>query len=90
MILTGSNDILEQFDEFAKKNIPDARVTIKKIGKYSSLYVYSDTARALKCVFEYSIKSCKKYPELVCPNPIQFVDDNAGPLVWFDRLFLEL
>jgi hypothetical protein len=53
MILTGSNDLLEQFDEFVKKNIPDARVTIKKIGKYSSLYVYSDNARALAKLLYY-------------------------------------
>ena len=53
MILTGSNDLLGQFEQFIKKNIPDAKVTIKKIGKYSKLYVYSYTARALARLLYY-------------------------------------
>jgi hypothetical protein len=47
MVLTGSNDLLKQFEDFIGKNIPKSEVTIKKIGNYSKLYVYSDTARAL-------------------------------------------
>lgn len=47
MILTGSNDLCAQFEEYIKKNIPDAKVTIKKIREYSKLYIHSDTARAV-------------------------------------------
>jgi hypothetical protein len=53
MILTGSNDLLNQFEEFIRNNIPDARVTIKSVGKYSKLYVYSYTARALAKLLYY-------------------------------------
>jgi len=47
MVLTGSNDLLKQFEDFIRKNIPNSEVTIRKIRGYSKLYVYSDTARAL-------------------------------------------
>ena len=47
MILTGSNDLCAQFEEYIKKNIPDAKVRIKKIREYSKLYISSDTARAV-------------------------------------------
>jgi len=47
MILTGSNDLCVQFEEYIKRNVPDAKVTIKKIREYSKLYIYSDTARAV-------------------------------------------
>jgi DNA-binding transcriptional regulator WhiA len=47
MILTGSNDLCAQLEEYIRKNVPDAKVTIKKIREYSKLYIYSDTARAV-------------------------------------------
>ena len=47
MVLTGSNDLCAQFEEFIKKNIPNARVTVRKVRQYSKLYIYSDTARAV-------------------------------------------
>jgi hypothetical protein len=47
MVLTGSNDLCAQFEEFIKKNIPGARVTIKKVRESCKLYIYSDTARAV-------------------------------------------
>jgi hypothetical protein len=47
MILTGSNDLCAQFGEFIKRNVPDAKVTIKKIREFSKLYIYSRTARAV-------------------------------------------
>jgi hypothetical protein len=52
MVLTGSNNLLAQFEGFIK-NIPNAKVTIKKIRRYSKLYVYSDTARALAGLLYY-------------------------------------
>ena len=45
MVLTGSNDLCTQFEEFIKRNISNARVTIRKIREYSKLYIYSDTDR---------------------------------------------
>jgi|GEM_PF-1561355 len=45
MVLTGSNDLCAQFEEFIKKNIPGARVTIKKVREFCKLYIYSDTVR---------------------------------------------
>jgi hypothetical protein len=54
MVLTGSNDLCIQFEEFIKKNIPGARVTINKIREFSKLYIYSDTARAVaKLLYSY-------------------------------------
>jgi hypothetical protein len=47
MILTGSNDLCSQFAGYIKKNIPNAKVRIKKIREYSKLYIFSDTARAV-------------------------------------------
>jgi len=47
MILTGSNDLCVQFEEYIKKTVPNAKVRIKKIREYSKLYIYSDTARAV-------------------------------------------
>jgi hypothetical protein len=47
MILTGSNDLCAQFKEYVMKNIPNAKVTIRKIREYSKLYIYSDTARGV-------------------------------------------
>jgi hypothetical protein len=47
MVLTGSNDLCAQFEEFIEKNIPNARVTIRTVLRYSKLYIYSDTARAV-------------------------------------------
>jgi hypothetical protein len=47
MILTGSNGLCAQFEEYIKKNVPDAKVRIKKIREYSKLYISSDTARAV-------------------------------------------
>jgi hypothetical protein len=47
MVLTGSNCLCAQFEEFIKKNVPYAKVTIKRVRKYSKLYIYSDTARAV-------------------------------------------
>jgi len=47
MVLTGSNDLCAQFEEFIKKNISNARVTIRKIREYFKLYLYSDTARGV-------------------------------------------
>ena len=47
MILTGSNDLCVQFEEYIKKTVPDAKVRIKKIREYSKLYISSDTARAV-------------------------------------------
>jgi hypothetical protein len=45
MVITGSNDLLQQFEDFIKENISNSAITIKKIGNYSKLYVNSDTAR---------------------------------------------
>jgi hypothetical protein len=47
MILTGSNGLCAQFEEYIKMNVPDAKVRIKKIREYSKLYISSDTARAV-------------------------------------------
>jgi DNA-binding transcriptional regulator WhiA len=47
MILTGSNDICAQFGEFIKKNISNAKITIRKVRKYSKLYIFSDTVRTV-------------------------------------------
>ena len=47
MILTGSNDLCAQFEEYIKKNVSDAKVRIKRIREYSKLYISSDTARAV-------------------------------------------
>jgi hypothetical protein len=47
MILTGSNDLCAQFELYIKKNVPNAKVRIKKIREYSKLYISSDTARAV-------------------------------------------
>ena len=53
MVLTGSNDLLKQFEDFIRKNVPNSEVTIKKVRSYSRLYVYSDTARALAKLLYY-------------------------------------
>jgi hypothetical protein len=47
MILTGSNDLCAQFEEYIKKNVPNSKVRIKKIREYSKLYISSDTARTV-------------------------------------------
>ena len=47
MIFTGSNDLCAQFEEFIKKNIPNAKINIKEVREYSKLYIYSNTARAV-------------------------------------------
>jgi hypothetical protein len=47
MILTGSNDLCAQFEEYIKKNVPNGKVRIKKIREYSKLYLSSNTARAV-------------------------------------------
>jgi len=50
MTLTGSNGLLGQFEEFIKKNIPEAKITIRTVGKYSKLYVYSYTASTCRAI----------------------------------------
>jgi hypothetical protein len=47
MILTGGSSLLCQFKRFIEKNIPGAVIKIKQHGKYSRLYIYSNTARML-------------------------------------------
>jgi hypothetical protein len=66
MVLTGSNDLCAQFGEFIKKNIPGARVTIKKIRKFSKLYIYSDTARAVaKLLYQYATSLNRQIQEMM-------------------------
>lgn len=47
IILTGSYPLLCQFKKFIVKNISGSIVSIRPFGKYSRLYVYSNTARML-------------------------------------------
>jgi translation initiation factor 2 beta subunit (eIF-2beta)/eIF-5 len=47
IVLVGSHDLLYQFKEFMEKNIPEAVIKIKPVGKYWRLYVYGNTARML-------------------------------------------
>lgn len=47
MIFTGSHNLCIQFKEFIRINVPDAKVTVKKLGEYSRVYTYSNTARAV-------------------------------------------
>jgi hypothetical protein len=60
IVLTGSNDLLKQFEDFIRKNIPNSEVTLKKVGSYSKLYVYSDTARALSKLLYYDCRIALK------------------------------
>lgn len=47
IILTGSHGLLNQFKTFIELNVPGSIVRIKQEGKYSRLYIYSYTARAV-------------------------------------------